>query len=60
MLAPPSLQEINSMGITYEGNYSFVDTSGGDVVTELGEARGSVLGSFSFLGARKLRRPKDT
>ncbi|KAL4423492.1 hypothetical protein ABPG77_003625 [Micractinium sp. CCAP 211/92] len=29
-------KEINSMGITYEGNYSFVDTSRGDVVTEMG------------------------
>lgn len=48
MLAPPSLQEINSMGITYEGNYSFVDTSRGDVVTEMGEAGGLAVGSSSF------------
>lgn len=31
------LQEVVTMGITYEGNYSFAYTEGGEVHTELGE-----------------------
>lgn len=38
--ATPCLQEVVTMGITYEGNYSFAYTDGGEVHTELGEGRG--------------------
>lgn len=49
------------MGITYEGNYSFAYTEGGEVHTELGEgpAAGSGRGFLQLLGAASAAVQRD-